>query len=148
MTMTLQKICNQGYNSFDQFTQKELVKIKYPGCKTYHLGKVLVTEFTCTDVDFEDEYKVKILYYSQQRHRVFIEKPVIKPSIAIHMYLNGSLCLYYPPDISPFRRIWIATDLIPLTIQWICHYELWLKNGNIWLGQESPGHEKLLWLNS
>lgn len=146
ITTMIHACYNEAYSAFDQFVQHELIKEKFPYCQVKRLGENLIVYFNIVDPDLSSTYKVQILYKSQQEHKVYIKSPRIAPSIAIHMYGDSSLCLYYPPDISPFRRIWIAKDLIPLTLSWVFLYEQWLVNGHIWAGEESPNHWWLITL--
>ena len=140
----IRAIYNEGYSQLDQIIQQETVNQLFPDCRTLIKEKVLFVEFDIQDPDYRSTYKLQIKYESQRKHDVFILKPKIVPSVAVHMYPNSSLCLYSPPDISPFRRLWIGKDLIQRTALWVCHYEQWLINGNIWKGREAPGHAELL----
>ncbi len=135
---------NEEYSALEQFVQLAAIRHHFPDCKTRIAGKVLYVDFVVRDPDYRNEYHVQVQYMSQSLHKVFILKPKIVASIAIHMYPDSSLCLYYPPDISPFRRLWVSYDLIPMTVLWLCHYEQWLINGNKWMGREAPGHTELL----
>jgi hypothetical protein len=128
----------------DRLLEKEYLKLLFPNCVARIQGNILYAEFIFKDVDFKDDYHIKILYESRNKHKVFITHPQIVPSVEIHMYPDASLCLYYPPDISPFRRLWIGKDLIPLAMKWVVNYELWLLNGYVWKGKEAPGHKELL----
>lgn len=131
-------------SALELFVQQEVVRHYFPSCKTRIEKHVLFVDFRIQDPDYKNKYHLQIQYRSQYLHKVFVLKPKIEASVAIHMYPDGSLCLYYPPDISPFRRIWVGKDLIPMTALWLCHYEQWLINGNKWMGREAPGHTLLL----
>jgi len=140
----MEEIYSAEYSALDLFVQQIVVRHCFPGCKTRIEQQILFVDFTVKEPDYKNEYHLQIQYKSQSLHKVFVLKPKIIPSVAIHMYPDKSLCLYYPPDISPFRRIWIGKDLIPMTALWLCHYEQWLINGHKWMGREAPGHEQLL----
>lgn len=135
---------NKNYCPFEQYVQKQLVDAEFPECKTVSHNEILEVKFQYRHSRFLNEYHIRILYHSQQLHEVYIMNLDIDPSPKIHMYDNHSLCLYYPPDISPFRRLWITKDLIPMAILWTHQYERWLVNGNDWKGWEAPGHWFLL----
>ncbi|MEZ0542696.1 hypothetical protein [Fibrella arboris] len=135
---------NEGYSMIDQLVQQEVVNSLFPFCKTRIQEHVLFVDCLIQDPDYSSDYQLTVQYNSQRYHKVFIRSPKIIPSVAIHMYPDASLCLYYPPDISPFRRLWVGKDLIPMAALWVCHYEQWLINGNIWKGREAPGHTELL----
>lgn len=140
----IQAVSNQGYSALEQFAQVAVIKHHFPDCKVRMEGLVLYVDFVVSDPDYKNQYHLQVQYLSQSWHKVFVLKPKIVSSVAIHMYPDNSLCLYYPPDISPFRRIWVGRDLIPMSILWLCHYEQWLINGNKWMGREAPGHAELL----
>jgi hypothetical protein len=140
----IQAIYKERYSALEQFVQQTMVEKLFPGCKIQVENQVLFLDFNIKDPDYKTEYYLQIQYISQSWFKVFVLKPKIKSSVIIHMYPDNSLCLYYPPDISPFRRLWIGKDLIPMAALWVCHYEQWLINGNIWKGREAPGHGQLL----
>lgn len=51
-----------------------------------------------------------------------------------HVYLEGNLCLY-TFDQGDFQRYsdYIADTIIPWTIEWLAHYEIWFATG-VWYG--------------
>lgn len=140
----IRAISKEGYSSLEQFAQLAVIEQCFPSCKTRFEGQILIVDFKIKDPDYKAEYQLQIQYKSQSLHKVLVIKPKIIPSVAIHMYPDSSLCLYYPPDISPFRRLWVGKDLVPMAFLWVCHYEQWLVNGKKWMGREAPGHELLL----
>jgi len=83
-----------------------------------------------------DTYRIRILYPQFGVPTVRIREPEIAPSREIHMYRDGSLCLYKPAE-----QPWKITDLIhekiiPWTAEWLVFYELYLLCGK-WLGPEA-----------
>ena len=56
------------------------------------------------------------------------------------MYQDYSLCLHYKPDMKWSSTTQIYQYTIPWLCEWIIFYELYLVNGNVWLGSESPFH--------
>lgn len=142
--MMIRAYYNEDYSLLDQLVQQEMVLQLFPDCKTRIQGRTLLVDFKIEDPDYRQDYYIQVQYESQRIHKVVVLKPAITPSVAIHMYPDARLCLYYPPDISPFRKLWIARDLIPRAALWMCHYEQWLINGNVWKGEEAPGHAQLL----
>lgn len=135
---------NNDYSGFDQFVQNELIRMLFPVCNSIIYEKKVVVNFEVKDEDFSTVYKLRVEYHSQNSHNVYVLKPLIEPSFYIHMYKDRSLCLYYLPDISPFRRIMVAKDLIPLAFKWVFLYERWIINGHRWEGPESPHHHLLM----
>jgi hypothetical protein len=137
-------IYNEDYSVLEQFIQQEETRRLFPNCSTRLERQTLLVDFKIKDPDYRTEYLLQVQYTSQSYHKVFVIKPRILPSVVTHMYPDSSLCLYYPPDISPFRRLWVGKDLIPMAALWVCHYEQWLINGNVWKGREAPGHAQLV----
>ncbi|SFE52182.1 hypothetical protein [Spirosoma endophyticum] len=140
---------NRDSSAFELFIQRQLLDEYWPTCRVEQLinnqkQQFLKVDFTVKQPYFTTSYQIELRYLSQEIHRVWIRNRKIKPSLAIHMYSDRALCLYYPADISPFRRLWIATDLIPLAAKWVGHYEEWLFNGHKWPGIEAPGHDFLM----
>ena len=84
-----------------------------------------------------DAYEIKITYRFGSVPHVSVLRPQITPRAAIHMYSDGSLCLYFPED-TPWKP---SDDLhqktIPWTSEWLVFYELF-KIRKKWLGPESP----------
>lgn len=56
------------------------------------------------------------------------------------MYNDHSLCLHYPPDMKWNERLKIYEYTIPWISEWIIYYEIFLLNGGVWEGRESPTH--------
>ena len=136
----IQVAIDRGYSDFDLFVQQQLLNEKIVSCRSKIVGNILIAECTIRRPQFSTGYRIQVLYHSQDLHGVWIGNTEIHPSMAIHMYSDRSLCLYYPPDISPYRRIWVASDLIPMAVLWVHQYERWLFNGHNWKGWEAPGH--------
>ncbi len=90
--------------------------------------------------EFCAEYELKIEYEEGFAPHVFITKPEIRPESKIHMYPDGSLCLYYPNDFTWKDNMNIADYFIPWAIEWIYCYEYYLLTGE-WSHEEAPGHE-------
>lgn len=135
---------DRNYSDLDVFAQQFMLSENIPGVKSKLAGQLLTVEFSISRPHFSAVYDLTIFYHSQDLHSVMVKNSEIIPSLAIHMYSDHTLCLYYPPDISPYRRVWVDRDLIPLATQWVQNYERWLFNGNDWKGWEAPGHWFLL----
>lgn len=65
-----------------------------------------------------------------------IKEPEIAPSASIHMYGDGTLCLYKPKDDPWKPSDNIHEKIIPWTAEWLVFYELYLMCGK-WLGPEA-----------
>jgi hypothetical protein len=85
-------------------------------------------------------YKVKIEHVVGKEPKTTILEPVVKPASKIHMYADHSLCLSYSKETKWSEKTKVYENTIPWLIEWIIYYELYLVNGNIWEGKESPDH--------
>jgi len=54
-----------------------------------------------------------------------------------HVYKNGVLCLYYPPDDGLKNTDLISKKIIPWVAEWLLYYEIFLLTGK-WKGPEAP----------
>lgn len=85
-----------------------------------------------------DIYQIT-LYYSPlfplRFDRIYITNRKIEYNSAIHIYKDGSLCLYHPIFDRPLFRIIPLFKMIPWITEWCIHYEEWKKYG-VWLGKE------------
>lgn len=66
--------------------------------------------------------------------------PDIQPNKHIHMYKDHSLCLSYPSDLKWTENSNVGDLTIPWLAEWIIFYEIYLLNGGIWEGPQSPAH--------
>lgn len=85
-------------------------------------------------------YKVLIEYVVGKEPKTTILSPDITPSRHIHMYRDHSLCLSFPPDLKWTEKSNVAELTIPWLAEWIIYYEIYLLNGNVWEGPQSPTH--------
>lgn len=65
--------------------------------------------------------------------RVIIEAPALEPrhGPVPHRFGDGSLCLFYGDECSAARSP--AETILPWTLEWLFHYEVWLATGR-WEG--------------
>ncbi len=143
MASNLKKLLGTGYNKYSHLLyQKKLIEQKYDFLKCDVKNKVL----TCVGYISPDycmnTYKIKIEYVAGHEPKSTILVPDIEPSTEIHMYKDHSVCLHYPPDMKWTIHKEVANYTIPWLCEWIIFYELYLINGNIWKGRESPSHIK------
>ncbi|MEZ4772590.1 MAG: phospholipase D-like domain-containing protein [Bacteroidia bacterium] len=89
-----------------------------------------------------DRYKVRILFRAGHFPQVFILSPNIEPRADIHIYKEGSLCLFYPGDLKWKDITKIAEYTIPWIVEWIVYYELWKLTGE-WEGAEKTHVENV-----
>lgn len=82
-------------------------------------------------------YNVRIEFRAGCFPQVYIISPEIKPNSDIHIYREGSLCLFYPGDMKWKDTTSIAENTIPWIFEWILFYELYLLTG-VWEGEFVP----------
>lgn len=89
----------------------------------------------------EKEYDVRIEYKSGNFPQVYILNPSIKVNDEIHVYKEGSLCLFYPGDLRWKDNTSIAEYTIPWIFEWLFYYEIYQLTG-VWEGEFVP-HGKI-----
>lgn len=85
-------------------------------------------------------YDVRVEFRAGCFPQVYVLNPSIKPNANIHIYREGSLCLFYPGDLKWKDTTSIAEYTIPWIYEWILFYELYLLTG-IWEGEYVPHGE-------
>jgi len=116
--------------------QKALIDKHFPCFKTKLLHRRLECEGFITPSQDCTTYRVAISYERNKVPKVRIKEPQITPSASIHMYGDGSLCLYKPTE-QPWRSSDnIHEKIIPWIAEWLVFYELYLICGK-WLGPEA-----------
>jgi hypothetical protein len=89
-------------------------------------------------------YRVRLQMKPGTPPKVTILRPRIEPSEGIHMYKDGSLCLY-DYRVRPWDPVRDRVDetILPWTAEWLLYYELFLMTGR-WMGPEAP-HDHDVW---
>lgn len=82
-------------------------------------------------------YDVRIEFRAGCFPQVYILSPEVKSNSDIHIYREGSLCLFYPGDLKWKDTTSIAENTIPWIFEWILFYELYLLTG-VWEGEFVP----------
>lgn len=87
-----------------------------------------------------DEYLVKISYKKGERPNIYVLEPKeLKlpqgKNKLEHVYdhKKQKLCLYYPKAKEWNDTKTLTSTILPWTIEWLYHYEMWLITGE-WLG--------------
>lgn len=132
------KICNSKTGVLKY--QEYLIKQNYSFLQTRIHKNVLTCRGKLKPGGCQNIYDIKIECTVGNEPKTTIVSPIIEPSKHIHMYNDHSLCLHYPPDMEWTVRTAIFQYTIPWIIEWIIYYEIYLQNGNIWEGPESPVH--------
>ncbi|WP_282773611.1 phospholipase D-like domain-containing protein [Phaeodactylibacter xiamenensis] len=139
-----------GEDSIPPFFHRQKFKKKFPFAlyqksaieKTYDFLKCKVNngQLICTgdlQPDGCEKYSIRIEFQAGFAPAVFITSHDIEPSNEIHIYKDGSLCLFYPGDLKWKNNLRISEYIIPWVAEWIVFYELWLMTGE-WMGAEAP----------
>lgn len=103
-------------------------------CSLQH--RVLICTGEITPSEGCDTYQIQITLPVGKIPRVRILKPDIVPSIRIHMYPSGDLCLYKPSEQPWMEKDFIHEKIVPWTAEWLVYYELF-KITDHWYGPEA-----------
>lgn len=135
------KIPRNGDYKYAYLThQKRLIEENYDFLKCSIDRKVLICNGYIRPEGSSNTYKIKIEHVVGREPKTTILEPLIKPSSRIHMYPDHSLCLSYWKETKWSEKTKVYENTIPWLIEWIIYYELYLINGNVWEGKESPDH--------
>lgn len=117
--------------------QPALIRKHFPFLRCEFKGAELLCSGEITPSNFCDTYQVSIRYPKGKVPRVRILRPKIEPSTKIHMYPNGTLCLYDHRSAPWSANYDLHQTIIPWTAEWLVFYELYKTHG-VWLGPEAP----------
>lgn len=82
-------------------------------------------------------YRVKIRYQIGDIPKVFVLSPALEirkgEERIPHTYSDNEICVYWPAGDEWNGQKFISDTIIPWTILWLFHYEIWLATGK-WLG--------------
>ena len=79
-------------------------------------------------------YEVSMSYALHSRPRVRVLSPPLElppRSSEVHVYLDGTLCLYFPGEWTRSRPL--VETVVPWICEWLVHYEAWQVTGT-WHG--------------
>lgn len=109
----------------------------------------LIWKGTLKSSPIGDSYLVKITYHKGNVPKIYILDP---PKLKLpkekkrleHVYDHGKqrLCLYYPKAKEWKETMTISSTILPWTIDWLYHYEIWLITGSWSGGGIHPGSNK------
>lgn len=102
---------------------------------------ILICTGTIQPSEHCDKYYLTVTLKQGGVPKVRITKPRIQPSPKIHMFEDGSLCLYDFRDESWTEKANIHETIIPWTAEWLVYYELFIDTG-VWFGPEAPHGDK------
>lgn len=135
------------YTFVELVRQASEIKKHYPQtvwkCKRGAIEVILTLKPTTTSIT----YTIKLC---AKQHSTTVDIFVIEPKINFfengkkvpHLYPNGSLCLFYPPNNEfHYKNLWCET-LVPWTSLWLFYYEVWKETGE-WLGGGIHGKKNI-----
>ena len=125
------KIPQKGVNRFaSAMLEKKLIEKHYECMRcTVSRDGLLKAKGCITPTDISETYEFIIEYLPYHKPVVNIERPRIEYSNDIHIYSDGSLCLYYLGDMRWDKALHIHNTIIPWTAEWILFYELYKITG-------------------
>lgn len=132
------KTWGKGTESYRRFVmQKTLMGRFFPGFQCICNKRRLTCIGKITPSEGCNTYTIKIEYVEGSIPKVWILHPRIVMNSETHVFKDGSLCLYHPPETP-----WKHTDnlhekILPWTAEWLVFYELYLVKG-VWLGKSAP----------
>lgn len=122
----------------DFWIQKNLILKLHQDAMCYFKDDALVIKIELKSRYWCEKYSAGIIYKNINQFEVYILSHQIPINPDIHVYPNGSLCLWYPPHFPPYYKICLATDVIVWTVDWINNYELFKVNGGVWESDYVP----------
>lgn len=121
--------------------QMMLIQQNYDFLKCRIEENILICTGWIVSNDYKNKYKFQLRCVSGAEPKSIILEPSnVEPCTAIHMYEDHSLCLHYPPDMKWSGWTHIYQYTIPWIVEWVHYYEIYLINGGIWEGRQSPVH--------
>jgi len=120
--------------------EQTLIRRHFPFLETRITGLALICRGSVKPTEQSGRYKIEIVHTGVAAPQVRILNPTIEFSSEIHMYRNGTLCLYDWRE-QPWQRNWrLHETVIPWTAEWLVFYELFLLTGR-WLGKAAEHGE-------
>lgn len=114
---------------------KRIAVEKYYLEKHYSFLRVTLSNGTlecigrCQPSEHSPVYTYRIRYTPGKPPKVFVISPKIIYDENVHMYSDGSLCLYYPKDYSWTTTSNLYNTIVPWTHEWFVFYELYQLTG-------------------
>ena len=112
--------------------EMKLLKRSFSFLRFQVIDQKLICYGNCQPTHYSPVFKYRIEWTPGQNPKVFPVNPTIKYDDDIHMYNDGSLCLYYPKDFIYDFKSHIHETIVPWVHEWFLFYELYLIKGK-WL---------------
>lgn len=137
VTKTLRGIRVSGWRKLT--VEKGMIESRFP-CMSCNEVNSRTTKLVCyghmKPTDDSPSYRLRLEYSVWDKPAVYIEEPEIIPSALIHIYTEGSLCLYYPKETPWQNHLHLSDTVLPWTAEWLVFYELYKLYG-VWLGKSA-----------
>ena len=114
--------------------ERSNIQKSFPNFLTHVNGDTLVSTGPIQPTEYSQKYTIKITYRWNNNPKVIIVHPKIQFDKNIHMYSDGTLCLYYWKEQPWQNTFHINETIIPWVAEWLVHYEIYELTGK-WLGQ-------------
>lgn len=112
--------------------EKRLLKKYFPFLKFHIKDRKLLCYGYFQPSEYSPIFHYRVEWEPEFSPKVFPINPQIDYDDDIHMYSDGSLCLYYPKDFIYNSKSHIYETIIPWVHEWYIFYELYQIKG-IWL---------------
>ncbi len=110
--------------------EKHLLKKHYAFLKVKLYGGILECAGWCQPSVHSPVYTYKLTYTPNKPPKVIVISPKLPYDGNVHMYSDGSLCLYYPKDYNwTPASSHLYDTIIPWTHEWFLFYELYQLTG-------------------
>ena len=115
--------------------EKSRIESKYAflKCVIYQQkGKKMKCKGVVKPTEYSVDYTIRINCDGHNPPKVYVINPKIEYSDDIHLYKDGSLCLYHEEKDSfywDYKKHSIYDTIIPWTLEWFIFYELYLITG-------------------
>ena len=123
------------------------IKKHYPSFNVSRVNGILLIRFLVKPTNVSVSYNIEISFDGKSRPKVFVKEPDIVSTILnkakVHMYGDGSLCLYYNLQWTEFnyQTDVFSNTIIPWISLWLFYYEIWLFTDE-WIGGGYHNGEK------
>jgi hypothetical protein len=109
---------------------------KFPSFGGRVNGDRLVCRGRLQPTERSPQYKVEVAYRYGDNPKIWVVDPEIPYEKAIHMYADGSLCLYDWRE-QPWKESYHLYDtILPWTAEWLLYYEIYRMTGK-WIGKSA-----------
>jgi hypothetical protein len=127
-----------GARSLSLPQQALALRRDFPRANTSVMPGALVWQHAVTPTPLSREYQIRVSYRPGRYPEVTVADPPLVPDergFIPHYYGDGALCLH---DLHEWdATMLIAATILPWTVEWLAHYELWKRSGH-WYGDGEP----------